>query len=128
MYREGNAAEAESYNSLHGPSNAASQTFRVNGWHGEDMGFNASYADGHAAPMKHLVRTNVTDIGSNGYNLTYSDEYQIRGSRIERVVMPNSTPVQWADYLLYVRGDGWQLDYFPQPMVIVLNDQGDANL
>ena len=127
IYREANANSVEDYNTLWSADNAASENYRMNGWHGEDMVFNASFADGHAGPIMHLVRTNIVDIGPTGYELIYSQQHELRGSRIERVVMPNNTPPGWADYLLYVRGDGWQLDFFPQPMVIVYSS-GDADL
>lgn len=120
IYREGNAWDEEFYNSLDDPT---SINLGVNGWHGEWMEFTAAFADGHAEPMSHKVRTNVVGVEDFGLTLVTGD-YTIRGHRPEVVPMPENLNGPTTTFVL-TRGDGWQMDYFPAPRNIVLADVGD---
>jgi len=123
IYREGNAYELEFFNSIVSSETSASQTLKLDGWHGEEMVVNAAFADGHAAPISHLVRTDAYGQSTDGLEvLRNPNNFKIRGSRPEVVQMPEL--INFGGSLgcapVLQRGDGWQLDYFPMPMNIVL--------
>lgn len=123
IYREANSKGAEFYNNLGG---SLDESVRISGWHGRDMTFNTTFADGHAGTITHLVRTNATGIADSGWEVFYGDTYEIRGGRPEAVILPFNDPFSGLGIAtLLFRGDGWQMDFFPSPPNIVIADPSE---
>ena len=120
IYREGNARDAEWFNTLYGPWTSSSQALKIKGWHGEEMEFNATFGDGHASQISHLIRTDVTSISPGGYRANHTGNFVLRGCRMETVTLPFGGPV-FEPFLM--RGDGWQMDFFPNPLTVVIADE-----
>jgi len=122
IYREGNASNVEDFNCYYPANRSKSQNLKIEGWHGETMEFTAAFADGHAAGISHLVRTDITGMSTDGMTITRGT-FAIRGQRAEITQLPDTyynPPFNAA--LFMSRGDGWQMDYFPCPPNIVIDD------
>jgi len=125
IFREGNAYDLEFFNSIYSGETSASLTLKLEGWHGETMEVNAAFADGHGAPISHLVRTDAYGMSSDGLEVYHNpNSWKIRGARPEVVAMPKSLNFGGSMGCSPVvqRGDGWQMDFFPMPMNIVVAD------
>ena len=115
--------DLEFYNNIGDDPN---EDLRIFGWHGEEMQFNTTFADGHAGTISHLVRTNATGISDGGDEVFYDGPFVMRGARPEPVLLPFNDP--WSGpgaAQIIMRGDGWQLDYFPAPPNIVIASEAE---
>ena len=114
VYSEGNALWTHIWNE-HGQSGWGPQpTQWAGGWHGDKMVFVASFADGHAGTMDQNVRMRPpTGLAGAGYE--YSPTWHISGARPEFVVTAHNDAYYLWDIMF--RGDGWQLDTFPSPIL-----------
>lgn len=115
LYSEGNAMWTHIWNHQGGWGGMPGvEDFWAKGWHGDKMVFNASFVDGHAAIMDQNVRMR-RPIGTSGTGFLFASNWVLAGCRPEFVVMPHSSAFgMWSE--LY-RGDGWQLDTFPSPVI-----------
>ena len=113
LYSEGNAMWTHIWNHQGGWEPLGGDMWAM-GWHGDKMVFNASFVDGHAGIMDQNVRMR-RPIGTSGSGFLYSENWVLAGCRPEFVVMPHSSAYGlWSE--IY-RGDGWQLDTFPSPVL-----------
>lgn len=122
IYREGVARAAEYYNrdTCCGQTAALNKVLRVPGWHGRDMEFNATFADGHAESISHLVRDDYPDFPNADWTtLKHTGIWKIRGSRPEPIPLPHD--ISNADEPALIRGDGWAMDCFPAPMNVAIS-------
>ena len=90
------------------------------GWHGEKQVYTVAFVDGHAGVMDQNVRMQDA-VGDLGYGFQYSEQFKIAGSRPEYVRTAVSTPMAMRGLLF--RGEGWQLDVFPAPVIPIFSFQ-----
>lgn len=112
VYSEGNALWTHAWN--HQGSWGPALEGWAKGWHGEKQIFTCSFADGHAGTLNENVRMQ-RPIGLQGAGYEYTANWKIAGARPEFVSMPHGDA--YGLWHLLFRGDGWQLDTFPSPVV-----------
>ena len=112
VYSEGNALWTHAWNHQ-GAWGPAPEGWAA-GWHGDKQIFTASFADGHAGSLNENVRMQ-RPIGLQGAGFEYMETWELCGGRPEFVIMPHGDA--YGLWHLLFRGDGWQLDTFPSPVV-----------
>jgi len=130
LYREGNSFDVEFFNSIEPDLKSASQGLKIDGWHGGEMEFTAAFADGHANTITQLVTTDVFGQSPDGMELNRdTSKLEKRGARPIQVQMPYN--LDYGDILgcapTVLRGNGWQLDYWPAPMTVWIADPSEMN-